>query len=70
MKLLTTLIIIVLGVCLAILYFVQRERPGEVAFVPMSISFEDEVHSADSGQHNIGDYGIVPPDTEGFSYGG
>ena len=64
MKLLTTLIIIVLGICLAILYFVQRERPGEVAFVPMSISFEDEGHGVD-------DNGSVPPGVGAvFNYGG
>lgn len=63
MKLLTTLIIIVLGICLAILYFVQRERPGEVAFVPMSISFEDGEHGVDNGS--------VPPGVGAvFNYGG
>lgn len=63
MKLLTALTVVVLGVCLAILYYVRKERPGEVAFVPMSISFEDE-------EYAIGDHGPVPPATvSGFDYG-
>ena len=64
MKSLTALTVAILGVCLAILYLVQKQRPGEVAFVPMSISFEDE-------EHDGGDYGLVPPATvAGFDFGG
>lgn len=62
MKSLTALTVVILGVCLAILYYVRKERPGEVAFVPMSISFGDE-------EHGVSEYGLVPPTTvSGFDY--
>ncbi len=58
MKAITALLVMILGVCLAILYYARRQRPGEIVLAPMSIEFEEgvstvEPHMLDYFQSNI-----------------
>lgn len=66
MKALTALTVVILGVCLAILYYVRRETIGEVVLAPMSIEFDDGFLPL--GAHDLG---FIPPDiATGYEAGG
>ncbi len=43
MKAITVLLVMIFGVCLAILYYAREQRPGEIVLAPMSIDFGEGV---------------------------